>query len=132
MILEATIYTQPVAKARARVAVRNGHAIAYTPAKTKNSETEIRCLIREHTRGSIFGKGVPLALEAIFYIEKPASKPKRVKYPTTRPDIDNFLKTLLDALNGYVIPDDSQIVQITASKAYGTPARIYLKISEVE
>ena len=129
--IETTIFTEPVAKARARVAVRNGHAIAYTPAKTRNSEAEIRCLIREEAmKCGQFDAGVPLHLEAVFYIEKPKSKPKKVTQPTTRPDTDNYLKLLLDALNGYVVPDDSQIVSIHARKAYGSPACIELKIRE--
>lgn len=131
--MECTIFTTPTAKGRPRLSARNGRAFAYTPAKTRNSEAEIRCLIREEVmKQGTFDKGVPLHLKAIFYIEKPKSKSKKVTSPVTRPDLDNYIKLLLDAINGYIVPDDSQIVSMTTSKAYGTPACIYLKLSEVE
>ena len=132
--IETTIFTEPVAKGRPKLTARNGKAFAYTPAKTRNSEAEIRCLIREEAmKCGQFEPGVPLHLEAVFYIEKPKSKPKKVTQPTTRPDITNYLKTLEDALNGYVYPDDSQITKITASKRYakpGTNPRIEIRITE--
>ena len=62
-----------------------------------------------------------------FYVVRPKSAPKRVRYPTTRPDLDNYLKTLLDALDKFAFPDDAQIVNIHAKKAFaavGTPPRI--------
>lgn len=34
-----------------------------------------------------------------------------------RGDLDNYVKTVLDALNGVAWPDDSQVVKITAIKA---------------
>lgn len=39
-------------------------------------------------------------------------------FPTTKPDIDNIVKTILDALNGIAFDDDSQIVRIRATKTY--------------
>jgi Holliday junction resolvase RusA-like endonuclease len=47
-----------------------------------------------------------------------------------RPDIDNYAKAILDALNGVMWADDGQIVQLTASKSYGEP-RVEIEIQEV-
>ena len=38
--------------------------------------------------------------------------------PTSKPDLDNFLKLFLDAMNKVVYMDDSQIVEIFATKVY--------------
>ncbi len=40
----------------------------------------------------------------------------------TKPDIDNLIKTVLDACNGHVWKDDNQITEITSSKRYGIGA----------
>jgi Holliday junction resolvase RusA-like endonuclease len=129
--ISTCIYVEPRAKGRARYSVANGHVRAYTPVKTRNAEAEICIAIREHVMklGS-FDAGVPLVLDATFYILKPKSKSKKVLMPVTRPDVDNYVKTLLDALNKYVIPDDSQVVTLRVRKRYGQTPCIDLKIRE--
>ncbi len=129
--IETTIYVEPVAKGRPRMAVVRGHVIAYTPTKTRNAEAEIQIAIRNDImKFDKFEPGMPLYLSAIFYIEKPKSKARKVTMPVTRPDIDNYVKTLCDGLNKYVVPDDSQIVTMLVKKRYGSPPRIELKIRE--
>jgi Holliday junction resolvase RusA-like endonuclease len=42
--------------------------------------------------------------------------------PAVKPDIDNLVKAILDALNGGIAyEDDKQIVELTAVKLYGDP-----------
>lgn len=43
--------------------------------------------------------------------------------PTTKPDVDNFAK-VVDALNGIVWRDDSQVVQLTVAKHYSDRPRL--------
>lgn len=40
-----------------------------------------------------------------------------------RPDLDNLVKTVCDALNGIAFEDDSALVQIVASKIYSENPR---------
>lgn len=130
---ETTIYVEPTAKGRARIAVVGGHARAYTPKKTRDAEADIKAAIRHEVKELFdgFDAGTPLYLEAIFYREKPKSTPKKVTMPVVKPDLDNFCKTLLDALNKYAFPDDNQIVTLNLKKRFctGSPC-IYLKIRE--
>ncbi len=42
-----------------------------------------------------------------------------------KPDIDNLIKTVLDACNGHVWKDDNQITEITSSKRYGIESESY-------
>jgi Holliday junction resolvase RusA-like endonuclease len=131
--MHTVIMVEPTAKGRPRVSIVNGHARAYTPAKTAHAETAIAYHIRNNYVGQEgFGKDKPLSLTATFYLEKPRSASKRVKHPTHRPDLDNYVKLLLDALNKYLIPDDSQIVDMRVNKCFGTPPRIELTIKEIE
>ena len=45
-------------------------------------------------------------------------------------DVDNFLKAVLDSLNGICYKDDGQVVQVSAVKKIGEP-RILIELEEV-
>ena len=48
----------------------------------------------------------------------PAPKTWRSGLPTTRPDVENLAKGLLDSWNGVLYRDDSQVAELMLSKAY--------------
>lgn len=117
--MKTTIYVEPHAKGRPKVSTFGGHAQVYTPKKTRMAEADIKAAIRsEIAKAERFGAGEPLVLWVTFYVVRPKSAPRRVKHPVTRPDLDNYLKTLLDALDKFAFPDDAQIVNIHAKKAF--------------
>jgi crossover junction endodeoxyribonuclease RusA len=62
----------------------------------------------------------PIAVVCEFTIKKPASAPKRrVTWPATRPDLDKYLRGVLDALSAAgVYRDDGQVVNIQTSKTF--------------
>lgn len=118
--LSLSVISDPVAKARARVAVRGGRAHAYTPRKTENAEWQIRTsfITKYPTHKPLTG---PIDIDVSAYLRMPASMPKKQRAtarPVTRPDADNYLKTVLDALNGVAFADDSQVVSASIEKAY--------------
>ena len=45
-------------------------------------------------------------------------------------DLDNFLKAVLDALNGIAYVDDVQVIQLSATKNFGEP-KIFITLEEV-
>lgn len=51
--------------------------------------------------------------------------------PLTKPDVDNFAK-VIDALNGIVWRDDSQVVELLVEKFYSSRPRLELEASEIE
>lgn len=64
---------------------------------------------------------------------KRGRRPGTVK--TTRPDLDNVVKQVCDALNGVAWLDDAQVVRVAASKwhaAQGESARLEVEIEEGE
>lgn len=117
----------PVAKGRARITTVGGHARAFTPAKTRTFEA----LVRDHADRAMRELGLPV-LEGACRLVVRAYFPRRKREPTefeqpmsVRPDADNVLKAVADALNGAVYRDDGQAVEEQVFKrrhaAGGTP-----------
>lgn len=133
MDINMTILVEPTAKGRPRMAVVNGRARAYTPARTRSAEAQIIADIR-HQLGDVqpITPGTPVKLTVTFYRPRPRSLPRRVEYPVTKPDTDNYLKLCLDSLNHYLL-DDAQVTWIDARKRYaaaGEQPRIELSLTE--
>lgn len=106
----------PVAKGRPRF-TKTGRA--YTPKKTKEA-TDVIAKKIEELRGEQIEKGVPVALYCKFMCKRPASMGKGDRVlKTTKPDVDNYLKLVMDACNqAKVWEDDSQVVEVLAQKWY--------------
>ncbi len=81
-------------------------------------------------------KNIKLTIEFYFPPRKNWSKKKLSKmltrYKNTKPDLDNLLKTVLDAGNGKLWNDDNQIVEIRTFKKYSDVARTVMIIEELE
>jgi Holliday junction resolvase RusA-like endonuclease len=120
----------PVAKGRARFSARGGFARAYTPKKTRDAELTLAARAMEFRPAEPLGE--PLKLTVTFVLPVPQSKPKKwLAAPpahTTKPDLDNLLKLLKDALNGVFWLDDKQIVEVWAAKRYGSVPRTMVTI----
>lgn len=63
-------------------------------------------------------RGIPVWVSVEFRVQRPASAPKRVIRPTTKPDLDKLARAALDALTGVLFADDSQVVSLTAMKRF--------------
>lgn len=117
---------KPVGKGRPRF----GRGRAYTPKTTVEYEKLIADCARQ-----VFGSQEPtempcrMQIDAFFPIPKSWPKYKREAvekgcggYRPGKPDIDNVAKAVLDALNGIIYKDDSQVWELGVSKRYGNPA----------
>ncbi len=51
--------------------------------------------------------------------------------PTTKPDVDNYVKGVKDALNHLIYKDDSQVVDLKVSKFYSEEPRVEIMLKEV-
>lgn len=130
----------PVGKSRPKFTTVKGHAVAYTPAKTVNYETLVRLSYQQQCAGCMFDKDKPLRaiIRAFFPIPKSVSKMKREQMRdlrilhTKRPDVDNIVKAVLDALNGVAYYDDSQIAEVMISKAYAEQPKVMIELCEVD
>lgn len=59
----------------------------------------------------------PLHVDLIFVVPAPR-KPNKAGVPDRRPDLENYLKGTLDAMNRVIYVDDAQIVSLNARKVY--------------
>jgi len=139
-IISFTIQGEPVAKARARVTDRrdrNGKRITYTPEKTSAAEYDFQIQAMWH-RPDIPFTG-PLVLRAKFYRMIPKSFSNRRRdyaeagklRPATKPDLDNLVKLVKDAMQGIFYANDSQIVRIEAEKWYSENPRIEIILEKL-
>ncbi len=129
---------EPVAKARPRLA---GRRRVYTPQKTAAYEGNVRDSYNFTGAGLLFPKGVPLRLEAWAYFQAPKNTSKKRlarmeagkadALPMKKPDGDNILKALGDALNGFAYHDDAQVVVWTIHKRYSKTPRAEILLEEV-
>lgn len=133
-IIDAT----PVAKGRPRFSSRGGFVKTYTPAKTSEWEDVVREEARK-AMGSSEPIDGPVALSLRFYLPIPASwSKKRTEAAKSgqerhikKPDADNFAKAVMDACNGVLFIDDSQVVDMHVAKYYSDWPRVVVTMLEV-
>ncbi|MBQ1296107.1 MAG: RusA family crossover junction endodeoxyribonuclease, partial [Clostridiales bacterium] len=86
------------------------------------------------TDGGYFKQYVPVVLEVTFYLAKPKSN--KLKEPSNKKaDLDKLVRAVNDALSGLVFYDDSQVVEINASKEWVTeehPEGLFLRVKEFQ
>lgn len=116
---------EPRGKGRPRATVRGGYASVYTDPKTRKYEASVRAAAASVMAGRDPFEG-PLSVSLRFRMPIPKSATKRARAAmatgeiahTSRPDLDNCQKAILDAMNGVVFCDDSQIVRSFTTKLY--------------
>lgn len=132
---QLTIDGVPVAKGRPRL----GRYGTYTPKKTQEYEEYVKmCWVAKY--GAIQPSEQPLEMNIVFYMPIPKGYSKKQKAEILsgrlkhikKPDVDNLIKSVLDALNGLAYADDSQIIKVTAVKRYAETGSTELTIKEGE
>lgn len=135
MVYEFEVIGDIKGKARPRVNTYTNRA--YTPTNTKDYEM----LIKQYFKVK-YPKYVPLEnrvcvkIVAQFKIPKNTSKKNTESMlngsisPAKKPDIDNIVKIILDALNTMAFKDDNQITKLEVEKIYGEEEKILVKVEE--
>jgi Holliday junction resolvase RusA-like endonuclease len=87
-----------------------------------------------------FKENIPLKLSVLTYypIPKATSQKKQEQMlkkeirPTIKPDVDNILKIIADALNGVAYYDDKQIVAMSCEKFYANMPHVVVTVEDIE
>lgn len=124
-------YEAPIGSPRPRFRNTGRFVQTYMPT----SYTKHKDFIREQMPNALLDGELKVTLS--FYFKPPKSWSKRKKllaigqYKRTKPDIDNLIKTVLDAANDKVWQDDKQIVEINSLKQYAEVPKIIMEVEEV-
>ena len=140
-MIKFTYHGEAVGKGRPRYSRRGEYVHTYTPQKTKNFEDAIRFefMASNCEPMPVYDREVSLKATVLVGIPIPKSYSKKKQAlcrdrfiaPSKKPDIDNILKSVFDALNGYAFADDVQIVQVYAEKVYAEEPFVEVEIDEL-
>lgn len=127
----------PVEQARPR-ATRMGKGIRlYDPEKVAIFKQQLGMLAKQQMldRGlEPFDGPLEVCMEFHRPVQESISKKERarrlsgVHRPTVKPDLDNYIKSTSDALNGIIWADDNLIISLEAKKFYAEQPHLTVEI----
>ena len=130
---------EPVEQARPR-ATRFGKGIRlYDPKKVTVFKRQLGMLAKQQMldRGmEPFDGPLEVCMEFHRPVQVSISKKERARRlsgdhrPTVKPDLDNYIKSTSDALNGIIWTDDNCIVSLAAEKYYADKPHLVVEIRE--
>lgn len=129
---------KPQGKARAKTFRTNGITRTVTPERTVLYENLIKEQYMHHAEGLYLEPGTPVTLRIVSRFLPPKSGSKVMKkrmlegemLPLKKPDMDNIVKVVADALNGVAYHDDTQVVLVVAKKAYSAMEGLDITVEE--
>lgn len=127
-------------QAKERPKFNRQRGVAYTPRKTNIFESMLRLVAQREVedKGSA---PIDTACKVTIVIHKAIpqswSKKKQLEYSsglcpvTTKPDLDNCAKSVLDALNGVFYTDDKLVVELSVRKLYSRNSFVSVECEEL-
>jgi Holliday junction resolvase RusA-like endonuclease len=138
MKIQFTVYGEPVAQGRPRAANINGRIRMYDPKKSSDFKNYVRLVASEHRPDKLLEGPISLTVKVYKKTLKSFSKKKIAAAesgqlrPTSKPDVDNYVKGVKDALKNVIWKDDSQVVDLHISKWYSETPRVEITIVPLE
>ncbi|MBY0122185.1 RusA family crossover junction endodeoxyribonuclease [Bacillus sp. S/N-304-OC-R1] len=136
-MIHFTVYGEPVAQGRPRASTINGRVRMYDPAKSKDFKKYVKLVASQHRPVQLITGPVVMKVKIFkpslksFSKKKTAAAERGELRPLTKPDVDNYVKGIKDALKSVVWKDDSQVVDLHISKWYSETPRIEVTITEL-
>lgn len=126
-------------KGRPRFSTRGKYVTTYTPESTVTYENWIKnCFLNQcKDYNSNYDGAVKIKIEAIFSVPKSYSKKKTqelLDYEAPylhKPDSDNIIKCVCDALNGLAYKDDNQVCLMLIDKKYGKEDKLIIELEYI-
>ena len=130
---------EPKGKGRPRFSRQGKFTKVYTDQATLDYESAIQ-LYASKAMGSQKPLEAPVSVYLYIRVPTPQSYSKKrteaclsgLERPAKKPDIDNVAKAFLDAMNGTVYLDDTQVVELNIKKVYSAATGVDVAIMEVE
>ena len=133
MKVQFTIDGKPQGKGRPRLS----YGRVKTPEQTVMYENYIKLLYKSSIK-KYFEGPIRLIIKAYYPIAKSDSKKKKeqklsgeIRPFNIKPDIDNVVKVICDALNEIAYKDDTQIVELGTSKHFSDKPRVEVTIENI-
>lgn len=137
-MIQFTVYGEPVAQGRPRASTINGHVRMYDPKKSREFKRYVKLVASQHAPEKLLEGSLKLEVKVYkptlksFSQKKKAAAERGELRPVTKPDIDNYVKSIKDACNQVIWKDDSQIVDLHVSKWYSERPRIEILVVPLE
>lgn len=139
MEIKFTVPGNPRGKQRPRICRIRGKTITYTPKQTSEYEKLVRASYMAVSKAK-FERNLPLEISILALYPVPKSVNKKLKssmlkggiLPTKKPDSDNIIKIILDALNCVAYRDDAQICKVYFEKMYAEKPETKIIIKEIK
>lgn len=142
-MIEFIVEGKPVPQPRPRVfrtetgkskAVNSSRSVTYKRLVKLTAKSEMN-----KRRMIIIPDPIPVAVHLNFVYSIPTSYAKKKRQSAQdgtlryvkRPDLDNLAKAILDALNGTIYQDDSQVVELSINKEYGNTDHVSIKVKDL-
>jgi len=146
MVLYFTVEGKPIPQGRPRVTTKFGYAMAYDSKRNKDYKQRVTERARKaiiYQSGFEEPSSCLMDVSITFNFEPPKSWNKDQKnkalmgylspgHNKSCGDLDNLAKSILDALNGVIWIDDSQIESLHVRKTYSKHAGASVKIIKHE
>jgi Holliday junction resolvase RusA-like endonuclease len=129
----------PKGKGRPRFSRVGSFTKVYTDKQTLGYEAKIANFAKQAMGGT---EPLKTAVSVYLYVRLsiPHSYPKKrgeaclngSELPCKKPDIDNIAKTYLDAMNGVIFVDDTQVIDLHVKKLYAEKAGVDVMVMEAQ
>ncbi|MFC5773709.1 MULTISPECIES: RusA family crossover junction endodeoxyribonuclease [Ectobacillus] len=129
-----TVYGEPVAQGRPRASTINGMVRMYDPKKSKDFKQIVKLVAQDYAPTQLLEGPLLLEVKVFKSSLKSFSNKKKLQAeqgilrPTSKPDVDNYVKGIKDACNKVLWKDDSQVVELRVSKWYSEKPRIEVAV----
>lgn len=128
---------EPIPKKRPRFSTRAGFVQTYDAQKTEKEITIMQLKQQLAQIRVLKPLESQISIEMTFHTPQPKfwslKRKEREfgKYNPKRPDIDNYCKFYLDAMNKIVYKDDGQVVRLYAQKVYAYDPRTEISFTPI-
>ena len=117
----------PIPQGSKTAMVVNGRAVMFEANKKHKAW-------RDHVKATVGSLETPstnpVRVELMFTFERP--KTVKREHMGVKPDIDKLSRSVLDAITGGIVKDDSQVIILNARKEYGDKAGVLIRVMEID